>query len=309
MRPALRSAHRPRPEPASARMAPSTSLHIGRGLGRTRQTVLGEPGGGLPQVRRARSVAPCTCICASAAGVPGTATASAPSSGMARQDPCRGRTPGCRRRVRIRSRRSSTPGRRAPARSRRRHHRFRTGREGPTTRPRPWPASRRSRCHRRQHPGAGEAGRGMAGADHAASRQRRRSRRCQHHAPCAATRPHRDVTGFDADEDLAVALLHRIGLDGFGCGRADRLPGLQVESAAVARTADAVVDQFARRQQAIQMGAVVRRGVRLAIEAGHRELVLAGIEAPYYALGHLPRSGDSLEFHWTLRTFVAKRLG
>ena len=67
--------------------------------------------------------------------------------------------------------------------------------------------------------------------------------------------------------------------------------------------------QLARRQQAVQMGAVVRRRVRLAVQAGHRELVVVGVEAPHYALGHLPGSGDSLEFHWTLRTFALKGPG
>jgi len=75
------------------------------------------------------------------------------------------------------------------------------------------------------------------------------------------------------DEDLPVAFLAREGLDGFGGRRADRLAGLQVEGAPVAGAADTVVAQLARGQQAVQMRAVVRGGVGLAVEPRHGELV------------------------------------
>src|SRR5690606_35168324 len=88
----------------------------------------------------------------------------------------------------------------------------------------------------------------------------------------------RRLGGIDPDEDLPVALLARIGLDGFGGRRADRLTGLEVECASVARASDAVLDELAGRQQAVEVRAVVGRRVRLAVQSGDGELVVLGVE-------------------------------
>src|SRR5690606_3659622 len=106
-----------------------------------------------------------------------------------------------------------------------------------------------------------------------------------------------EVLRGDADEDLAVLLLHRVRANGLRRRRAHRLPALQVEHAAVARTADALVDELARGKQTVQMRAVVGRRVRRAAQPRHRDLQFARVETADVALGNLAGTGDLDEFH------------